>query len=221
MERLQEALPQFDQKSLLNATFAMRQKGLVEFDRSGVGQRRLSLAGLTHDSADSTKGGQFGPLFLAVRAPLADPFPLRHCDHCEEEMIMRALPASIAALLIAMPAFAQDKATIDKLNTEFMAAFAKGDMAALGQMYTEDAYLLPPDSETVKGRAAIQTFWTNAAAAIGDLKLTTVDVKPLGSDAAREIGDLHPEDQRRQAAGGRREVRGRLGEDRRTLEAGG
>ena len=54
--------------------------------------------------------------------------------------------------------------------------------------YTEDAYLLPPDSETVKGRAAIQTFWTNAAAAIGDLKLTTVDVKPLGSDAAREIG---------------------------------
>ena len=38
MERLQEALPQFDQKSLLNATFAMRQKGLIEFDRSGVGR---------------------------------------------------------------------------------------------------------------------------------------------------------------------------------------
>jgi uncharacterized protein (TIGR02246 family) len=106
-------------------------------------------------------------------------------DHCEEEMIMRALPI---ALLIAMPAFAQDKATIDKLNAEFMAAFAKGDMAALGQMYTEDAYLLPPGTETVKGRAAIQTFWTNAAAAIGDLKLTTVDVEALGGDAAREIG---------------------------------
>ena len=38
MERLQEALPQFDQKSLLNATFAMRQKGLIEFDRSGSGK---------------------------------------------------------------------------------------------------------------------------------------------------------------------------------------
>src|SRR3954447_3615917 len=38
MERLQDALPQFDQKSLLNATFAMRQKGLVEFDRSGEGR---------------------------------------------------------------------------------------------------------------------------------------------------------------------------------------
>src|SRR3954451_24370967 len=38
MERLQEALPQSDQKSLLNATFAMRQKGLLEFDRSGLGR---------------------------------------------------------------------------------------------------------------------------------------------------------------------------------------
>jgi hypothetical protein len=38
MQRLQGALPQFDQKSLLNATFAMRQKGQVEFDRSGVGR---------------------------------------------------------------------------------------------------------------------------------------------------------------------------------------
>ena len=101
---------------------------------------------------------------------------------------MRALAATIVALLIAVPAFAQDKATMDKLNTEFMAAFNKGDMAALGQMYTDDAYLLPPGAGIVKGRAAIQTFWTNAAAAIGDLKLTTTDVKPLGGDAAREIG---------------------------------
>ena len=101
---------------------------------------------------------------------------------------MRALATTIVALLIAVPAFAQDKATMHKLNTEFMAAFNKGDMAALGQMYTDDAYLLPPGAGIVKGRAAIQTFWTNAAAAIGDLKLTTADVKPLGGDAAREIG---------------------------------
>jgi hypothetical protein len=35
MERLQAALPDFDQKSLLNATFVMRRKGSVTFDRSG------------------------------------------------------------------------------------------------------------------------------------------------------------------------------------------
>jgi hypothetical protein len=37
MARLQEVLPQFDQKSLLNATFAMRQKGLITFDRTRSG----------------------------------------------------------------------------------------------------------------------------------------------------------------------------------------
>jgi hypothetical protein len=37
MERLQAALPDFDQKSLLNATFVMRRKGSVTFDRSAKG----------------------------------------------------------------------------------------------------------------------------------------------------------------------------------------
>ena len=94
----------------------------------------------------------------------------------------------MAVKLMAPAALAQDKATIDKLNADFMAAFNKGDMAAIGQMYTEDAYLLPSGGPMVKGRAAIQTFWTNAAEGIGDFKLTTLDVKPLGSDGAREIG---------------------------------
>jgi hypothetical protein len=37
MGRLQAALPDFDTKSLLNATFVMRRKGSVTFDRSGKG----------------------------------------------------------------------------------------------------------------------------------------------------------------------------------------
>ena len=85
-------------------------------------------------------------------------------------------------------AFGQDKATIDKLNESFMAAFQKGDTAAIGQMYAEDAYLLPSGGEMVKGRAAIQAFWTKAAEGISDFKLTTVDVQPLGNDSAREVG---------------------------------
>ena len=38
MERLQAALPDFDEKSLLNATFAMRRKGLVAFEKNGTGR---------------------------------------------------------------------------------------------------------------------------------------------------------------------------------------
>ena len=100
---------------------------------------------------------------------------------------MRAA-AFLGFVSMTSAAFGQDKATIDKLNESFMAAFQKGDTAVIGQMYAEDAYLLPSGGEMVKGRAAIQAFWTKAAEGIGDFKLTTVDVKPLGNDAAREIG---------------------------------
>ena len=98
-----------------------------------------------------------------------------------------ALLASIS-LLLTCPALAQDKATIEKLNDVFVAAFNKGDFAAVSGMYTDDAYLLPPGSPMAKGRSNVQAFWTKAGEAIGAVKLTTVDVKPLGSDAAREIG---------------------------------
>jgi queuine/archaeosine tRNA-ribosyltransferase len=38
MDRLQAALPKFDEKSLLNATFAMRRKGLITFEKNGKGR---------------------------------------------------------------------------------------------------------------------------------------------------------------------------------------
>ncbi len=38
LDRLHAALPKFDEKSLLNATFAMRRKGLIEFEKNGTGR---------------------------------------------------------------------------------------------------------------------------------------------------------------------------------------
>ena len=65
-----------------------------------------------------------------------------------------------------------------------------------------DAYVLPPGASMVKGRADIQKFWASAMQHHGDIKLTTLDVKPLGPDAAREIGtaifrtkDANPQDE--------------------------
>jgi uncharacterized protein (TIGR02246 family) len=101
---------------------------------------------------------------------------------------MRLEILALASLLMTGPVVAQDKATIEKLNGAFVGAFSKGDFATLGSMYTEDAYLLPPGSQMAKGRSNVQAFWTKAAEGIGDVKLTTIDVKPLGTDAAREIG---------------------------------
>jgi uncharacterized protein (TIGR02246 family) len=96
----------------------------------------------------------------------------------------------LCLILGAAPAAAQDKATIEKLNEAWAAAFNKGDAAAVAAMYAEDAYVLPPGAEMVKGRAAIEAFWRQAAQQMGEAKLTTIDVLPLGRAAAREIGTV-------------------------------
>ena len=98
--------------------------------------------------------------------------------------------ALLAATCLCLPvsALAQDRASIQTLNDQFTKAFNAGDIAAVAAHYTEDATVLPPGAEMVLGRNAILTFWKSAADQIGDIKLTAVDVKPLGSNAAREIG---------------------------------
>ena len=90
--------------------------------------------------------------------------------------------------LCASPALAQSKAEIQQLNDQWAAAFAKGDAAAVAAMYTEDAYVLPAGAAMVKGRSAIEALWREDMKQIGDPKITTLDVKPLGGEAAREIG---------------------------------
>jgi uncharacterized protein (TIGR02246 family) len=94
----------------------------------------------------------------------------------------------LSLTLLAATAAAQNKPTIQKLSDEWAAAFNKGDSHALAELYTEDAYVLPAGAEMVHGRQAVQGFWDGAMKQLGDAKLTTVDVQPLGPDAAREIG---------------------------------
>ena len=101
---------------------------------------------------------------------------------------MHTIRLAAVLALLATTAQAQDRATVERLNETFVTALAKGDIAAVAGLYAEDAYLLPPGEEIVKGRSEIQSFWTKAAEGIDEFKLTTVDVKPLGSDAAREVG---------------------------------
>ena len=102
-------------------------------------------------------------------------------------MQIRALLV-VVCLCVPVPALAQDKATIQSLNDKFAQAFNKGDAAGVAALYTAEAVILPPGAEMMKGRSAIQAFWKGATEQLGDGKLTTVDVKPLGSESAQEIG---------------------------------
>jgi uncharacterized protein (TIGR02246 family) len=101
---------------------------------------------------------------------------------------MNRLACALAFCVLAAPALAQDKASIEKLNDAFTAAFAKGDAAALAAMYAEDATLLPAGAEMVKGRPGIQAFWSEAVKGLASAKLTTLEVLPLGAEYAEEIG---------------------------------
>jgi uncharacterized protein (TIGR02246 family) len=84
-------------------------------------------------------------------------------------------------------AFAQ-RAEIEAVNTEWVKFFNKGDFAGVASLYTEDATAFPPGSGMVKGRPAIEALWKSMAEQVADPKFTTLDVKPLGASAAREIG---------------------------------
>jgi ketosteroid isomerase-like protein len=67
--------------------------------------------------------------------------------------------------------------TNEIFNTE---VFGRGNLAALDEIYTSNARILPPGGPMVSGREAIKTFW---AGVIESLKassavLASVDVMP-------------------------------------------
>jgi len=80
------------------------------------------------------------------------------------------------------------KAAIDAANKKFGAAVAAGNAAGVAALYTDDATVLPPNGETVRGRPAIEKlFQAMIAAGIKQATLTAEEVEPHG-DTATEIG---------------------------------
>ena len=76
--------------------------------------------------------------------------------------------------------------TNDLFNKE---VFQNRNFAALDQIYTVDASILPPGAPLVSGRPAIKEFWSNliAAANAKSAVLSSIDVMPSG-DGIVEIG---------------------------------
>lgn len=102
---------------------------------------------------------------------------------------MKVILAASLGLILAGSAQASDvKAEIDAANAKFVAAFNKGDAAAVAQLYADNATALPPGAAMVKGQAAIQAFWQGAIkGGFKNLTLTALQVDRVGY-AAREIG---------------------------------
>jgi uncharacterized protein (TIGR02246 family) len=104
------------------------------------------------------------------------------------ELMMRRIVLAVAFVVgLTAPAAAQ-RAEIEAVNAKWVEFFNKGDFAGVASLYTTDATAFPPGSAAVQGEAAIGAMWKSMAEQVGDPKITTLDVKPLGPTAAREIG---------------------------------
>ena len=76
--------------------------------------------------------------------------------------------------------------TNEIFNTE---VFQKRNFAALDDVYTVDARILPPGAPMISGRPGIKEFWSNLVQAVNATAavLTSIDVMPAGDDVV-EIG---------------------------------
>jgi len=77
---------------------------------------------------------------------------------------------------------------IMEATAALVTALERGDVAAAGSVYTEDAKLLAPPPELIQGRAAIEAYWT-AGVALG-LSAVTFESRLLERVGGRvvEIG---------------------------------
>jgi uncharacterized protein (TIGR02246 family) len=109
-------------------------------------------------------------------------FKTRALAVCAIAAVIAGLPSAVSAQNAAV------KAAIDANNKKFGAAVAAGNAAGVAGLYTDDAMVLPPNGESVSGRAAIEKlFGTLVAAGIKEITLTATEVEAHG-DAATEIG---------------------------------
>ena len=83
----------------------------------------------------------------------------------------------------------QVRSAINEGNRRFMDAIARGDADAAGDLYTEDARVLPADAPMAEGKAGARAFWAGAIQQLGlrRAQLETMEVEASG-DLAYEIG---------------------------------
>ena len=89
-----------------------------------------------------------------------------------------------------MPVSDSIQAEMRKVNALFGETVVKGrNFAALDQIYTADARILPPGADLIEGREKIKDFWKGAVAGMNvqDAKLVSVNAH-LAGDSVIEVG---------------------------------
>jgi uncharacterized protein (TIGR02246 family) len=88
------------------------------------------------------------------------------------------------------------RARLEKMGKDFADAYNRGDAKAVAAFYAEDAVVLPPDSDFVKGRPAIEAAWKGAnEAGMKNMGLEIVDVESDGTyviETGKATADMQP-----------------------------
>jgi ketosteroid isomerase-like protein len=102
--------------------------------------------------------------------------------------------ALLLASTLARPLAAQQtaaasqalRAEVTRLNEEMVAAFQRGDRAAVARFYADDARIVGPRRRVVQGREAIDRYW----ASIGSPAQWSLEVVEVGgsADEAYQLG---------------------------------
>ena len=93
----------------------------------------------------------------------------------------------------------QVRKAVENCNRIFGEGIRNGNAAAIGALYTEDALLMPPNFDMIRGRSSTQGFWGGAITmGVKDAVLTTVELTDLGN-LVHEVGNyalkIQPEGQ--------------------------
>ena len=77
---------------------------------------------------------------------------------------------------------------IDKVNKRFSEGFVVGDASITASVYVEDAVILPPGGNIIRGRKAIEEFWGSVMdSGVKEAILNTVELSG-GGDYVHEMG---------------------------------
>jgi uncharacterized protein (TIGR02246 family) len=99
----------------------------------------------------------------------------------------RTVLIALSLALCTLPAAGQApkadpmRARLDKMAKDFADAWNRGDDKSVAAAYTEDAMVMAPDSELVKGRPAIEAFWGEGRkAGFKNMRLEVTDFESSG-----------------------------------------
>lgn len=114
-------------------------------------------------------------------------------------MIVRITAAVLFAMAVSLSSasHAQDaQASIESLRGHYQSAFNAGNASEVARVHAEDALVMPPNSDRLEGRAAVETYVQSQfeQAKLSNLQIDSAELRKVG-DAFADLGTYRMEAQ--------------------------